>query len=375
VKNSVRRYIGWGIYLVSIILAIEFLLRLFWVNYIADRIQYHEYVDLPEAIRLTEVNDFDTQRYDFDPSLGWTNRPGKGIDKDGARLSSYKPVRQIIHAYGDSFVFGADVKPDQSFSHYLSILTKSDVRNFGVGGYGPDQAMLLLERNLAAGISAPIIILGMPSENIARTVSMFWKLYVPITSPFQMKPLFVKEQEKWRTMDAVPDSLSNTEQFLEAATLAQKHDFWYAQNQSRPKFSFPYIWATLSTIKFLAFDVVRWQDLYQNDRAVGTMTHVLDRFIALSRKYNFKPVFTIIPMPEDLMLRDRGQPGYYTPFLDGIQNRFGKEIITINGISEEAVSKDFNVKPYSGHASAYGNNVIAETIHQTLLEFGIEFPK
>jgi hypothetical protein len=371
VKFPLRRITGWGIYVVSLLLFTELSLSAFWTFYGRDRIQYHEYVNLPEAIKHTEFSVFDHKRYDFDPLLGWTNRPGENIDADTARISSYRPDEQIIHAYGDSFVFGAEVEADQSFPHYLSKLTNTEVRNFGVGGYGPDQAILLLERNLSAGISAPVIVLAMPSENIARTVSMFWKLYVPITQPFQIKPLFVFEENQWRLVDAVPDNRTDKGQYLEAIQAAKKYDFWYSHNQTRPGFTFPYIWTTISTIRYLVRDVVRWQDLYSDDRATKTLAYILERFVALSRQYGFKPVFTIIPMPEDLMLRDLGKPGYYSAFLNTARQRFDGELLIIEGISKEAISENFNIKPYSGHASAYGNEIIANVIHKTLLKSGV----
>jgi len=80
-------------------------------------------------------------------------------------------------------------------------------RTFSVGGFGPDQALLRLERELANGLHAPVVVLGMPSENIARVVGIYFCTYVPMVSPLAMKPLFVAGPEQWELVNSLPPDL------------------------------------------------------------------------------------------------------------------------------------------------------------------------
>ena len=91
----------------------------------------------------------------FDSLLGWTMKPlaseqnedwSYRIDERGARLNNKNKNRTRISTYGDSFTFCDQVCDDETWQYYLSDLTKSNVINFGVGGYGTDQAFIRIER-------------------------------------------------------------------------------------------------------------------------------------------------------------------------------------------------------------------------------------
>ncbi len=109
----------------------------------------------------------------YDPELGWVRKPntskqerGKSgttkfhINEYGARRNpGHENLPGKISCYGDSFTFSRQVNDNETWEWYLSELTQSNVRNFGVGNYGIDQALLRLKREFPKHKSK-IVIMG-----------------------------------------------------------------------------------------------------------------------------------------------------------------------------------------------------------------------
>lgn len=101
--------------------------------------------------------------YDFVPN------GSPQIDSHGRRVSSLSGGRQEkkVWYFGDSFVFGTGVSPEESTPHHLQELVADQyqVLNFGVPGYGPDQSLLKL-RDVQHEISpGDVVILGVYAGN------------------------------------------------------------------------------------------------------------------------------------------------------------------------------------------------------------------
>ena len=357
----------YGILLVAVALIFEGASLLFWKQYGIDRIAYHLRVNTNSAQFASVANKWPSATEAPDSFLGWVpNREHPWFTADGRRKSPSLPTTKKILAYGDSFVFGADVTEKESFPHQLSLMIDDTVENFGVGGYGPDQAIIRLERHLQSGKQSNLVILGMPSENIARVVNVIRRLYIPLEGVHFAKPIFVKEGGQWRLVNDVPKWPPTTESLQKLLDTARKYDLWHTQNEARPSAEFPYSLASIQAFKFLGFDVLRWQDLYKNERAVSTLRYILRRFVGLSKRYNFTPVFVIVPMPEDLLRLRSHEDVFYSEFLELVRREFKNDLLVVNVLGQAFDLERFHVRPFSGHASAYGNHVIATAIHERI---------
>jgi hypothetical protein len=135
----------------------------------------------------------------FDRELGWVNAPEYGADdpswsyrhnRAGMRADrDYTPIPRPgirrIAAYGDSFTYCSEVGFRDCWTRELTQrLPNTEVLNFGVGGYGPDQAWLLYKRNRSVWRSCAVLI-GHMVENTARVVNR----YRPFLHPGQVTPL------------------------------------------------------------------------------------------------------------------------------------------------------------------------------------------
>jgi hypothetical protein len=154
-------------------------------NFLATRqVFYHEQRD------FHDYNDYMRYR---DPVLGWpSTAPGvKDRDHRGSRLIPAYPdpdrSPSCISLYGDSFTYGQEVDNEHAWSNVLSRLEQCRVANYGVGGYGTDQAYLRFQVNRSD--ESPLVILGIYSENIMRNVNSFRNVYYRMR--YGLKPGFI----------------------------------------------------------------------------------------------------------------------------------------------------------------------------------------
>lgn len=132
-----------------------------------------------------------------DPLLGWTVKPN-GVSKlaqsnsHGIRASREfsleRPAGSFrISTFGDSFTHGNEVRTEDTFQEVLMRKNRHlEVLNFGVAGYGLDQAMLRYRRD-GVRFASDVVLIGFMSENIFRSVSVFRPFYThggpPLAKP------------------------------------------------------------------------------------------------------------------------------------------------------------------------------------------------
>jgi hypothetical protein len=119
----------------------------------------------------------------LDSALGWRYRAGfrKGGDAISAqglradRVYAARPAAGVVRvaAFGDSYVYGNEVGNDDSWPTQLERSAPDvEVLNYGVGGYGVDQAYL---RYLAEGraLAPQVVIIGFAPVDLPRLVNRY----------------------------------------------------------------------------------------------------------------------------------------------------------------------------------------------------------
>jgi len=140
-----------------------------------------------------------TALLELDPELGWRYAPGRASGQytsnhwgaRGPRDPAARPPEGVLRvaAFGDSFVHGNEVADDEAWSHVLEDLDPGiEVLNFGVGGYGTDQALLRYERH-APDLNARVIVLGFTSVDYSRNLERYRPFLAPDDLPLA-KPRF-----------------------------------------------------------------------------------------------------------------------------------------------------------------------------------------
>ncbi|HZS33534.1 MAG TPA: SGNH/GDSL hydrolase family protein [Methylomirabilota bacterium] len=147
-----------------------------------------------------------------DPLLGWTIGPGRE-SRDGLYASSREGIRgatpgvgyashataRRIALVGDSYTFGLEVPFADSWGVRLqeALGPGVDVLNFGVDGYGIDQAYLRFRRD-AAPWRPEVAILGFIDHDLYRSMAVYAFVSFPEWGfPFA-KPRFVLAGERLR---------------------------------------------------------------------------------------------------------------------------------------------------------------------------------
>ena len=181
-----------------------------------------------------------------DALLGWSQEPGTRIetncigfeieyrvDAAGARTyPGYDAARAAIVVAGDSYTRGDEVADAEAYPAQLAEQLGAPVANLGVGGFGPTQALLRLERELARYPAARVAVLGVMYENIYRMVNSYHAVLYDKTDPFSFKPYMAAGRiQPHPGLGAFAD----VDAVVRHAQHAFDTDFW-----AKPRHRFPY---------------------------------------------------------------------------------------------------------------------------------------
>lgn len=244
-----------------------------------------------------------------DPELGWDAR----FDTPhGERPRRRDHGRPLVAAFGDSWTYCSDVGDDDTWENVLADSLGADVYNFGVPGFGTDQAYLRFLR-VRREFTAPVTILGLVTENINRIVSVYRPFYFPKTGIRLPKPRFVLEGNDLRLLPNPLREAGETGRLCEESFLRQlgARDFWYNRDR-HPVLRFPY--ARILFSRRMWREAIRgragagpddtaprpWENLWKDEGCVSLMLALVDAFAAAARADGSTPVFAILPLQTEV---------------------------------------------------------------------------
>ena len=348
----------------------------------------------------------------FDPELGWVRKPNTSHDETGkfgktnwtinqfcARTNpNFDNLESNTSCYGDSFTFSRQVNDDETWVHYLSEFTNSNVINFGVGNYGVDQALLRLKREFPKH-PTKIVIMGVVPETICRIVSV-WKHYYEYGNTFGFKPRFILKNNSLNLIENLIDGKDKFEKYQNYLEDINRYDFFYKNKFLKEKISFPYCITILKNLR-RNFGIINWVQkinqrkknnfdctdiewntmkiimkinldwrvkLFQDNETCELLKQILVEYANYGKKQNFKPVFIFLPQKDDILFIKKNFNFYhnFVNELKKIENLFcidiTKDMINIKEI--DRMFSDNN--EYGGHYSKDGNQKVAELIFNEL---------
>jgi hypothetical protein len=348
----------------------------------------------------------------FDPELGWVRKPNTSHDETGKFGKTNWTINQFggrtnpnfvnsksnISCYGDSFTFSRQVNDDETWTHYLSELTNSNVMNFGVGNYGVDQTLLRLKREFPKH-PTKIVIIGVVPETICRIVSV-WKHYYEYGNTFGFKPRFILKNNGLNLIENRIDEKDKFEKYQNYLEYINRYDFFYKNKFLKEKISFPYCITILKNLR-RNFGIINWVQkinqrkknnfdctdiewntmkiimkinldwrvkLFQDNEICELLKQILVEYTNYGKKQDFKPVFVFLPQKNDISFIKKNFHFYrnFVNELKKIENLFcidiTKDMINIKEI--DRIFSDNN--EYGGHYSKDGNQKVAELIFNEL---------
>ena len=255
-----------------------------------------------------------------DTLLGWTTGPSRS-SKDSMYLSSSEGIRsgELGIAYGarvsrrrvalvgDSFTFGLDVPFADSWASQLEtqLGDKFDVLDFGVDGYGVDQAVLRFERD-ALPLHPAISILGFINHDLYRTMVVYPFISFPEWGfPFA-KPRVSLIDGKPRTQNVPlisPREIVLTSEpgqlpFIQLEPAYKQAEWtWHWYDHS-------YL------VRFLRSRFPRWDtETNSEDDLVRTNIALVRRFVDAARNAGSTPIVVFFPARGDFDGQDRSTAG------------------------------------------------------------------
>jgi len=326
--------------------------------------------------------EFDRYMSIRDSLLGW---PARRTDEEGAEIIESRPIpayptagNECVSLYGDSFTYGDEVDHSEAWSNVLSMRARCRVGNYGIGGYGTDQAYLRFVKNTHD--SAKVSILGIFPENVLRNVNRY-RYFLDARTTFSLKPRFILENDQLKLVEMPAWS---QEEFLLATRVPDKafeHETFLPDSEFGPvSLSFPYTW---KAVKLFLSDRARsamlghtsWEVFYRDDhptRALRITSEIAEQFVKTGRSRG-KSAFVLIyptarsfkqfketgelvtrPLVDDLGRRN-------IPTLD-LHEEFGKRV-------EQQAFCDLLTQPTicAGHFNPKGNVMVSEIVHEYLI--------
>lgn len=338
---------------------------------------------LYEPESLAGFDDYVAHR---DPVLGWPSPEDFGAEKFDASGSRWVPAYPdpgdaCVSLYGDSFTYGEGVAHEDSWANRLSELLGCRVANYGVGGYGTDQALLRFEQNRAD--EADLVVLGHLSENILRNVNRVRGMLYP-SSPWGFKPRFLVDEAGM--LELVPFETSDEEELAHTLEFASEetlpHEYFVPEGPSGNQWSrFPY---TLRLAGAFGHFKVRaklagrpwFAEFYAPDHASGGLevtARILERFHRAATERGKRVVLLVIPTGLDLVHYRSTGVWVYEPLL-ARATELGLELVNLGPPLMDHVGGGAPCELFlrcDGHLNEKGNAALASIMAVELERRGL----
>lgn len=319
----------------------------------------------------------------FDPVLGWDLRKSVARGPLGEKKGHpYAPQdRYKIKAFGDSFTEGVR-EPTNSFEYAVEEQTGWTCLNFGVSGYGPDQATLKYQNNDAA---TEYTLLGILDENIGRSVNTLRGFYT-LEESFRAKPRYVIQSDGRIVLLPNPIRVASDLVKLKDPAFVEelrRYDYWtqYYQSLNAPR---ELLWpATRTIVPHLNFfggqgfqllratvrpsyEAALWRSrhyhLYEpGSTGIAVLAHITDEFTETARKRGETPLVLVFAARETMEIMRRFGRKPYQTLIDHLVERKVEFIDYGDRFVNRADLADLYI-PNDGHFNATGNRLVAEEI-------------
>ena len=313
-----------------------------------------------------------------DPLLGWPSPQAFGtapLDSSGARLlpAFPQPGKACVSTYGDSFVFGDEVSAADAWSNQLALRLGCRVANYGVNGYGTDQAYLRFHA-LQADESS-YVVLGVFTNDIVRNVNQLRNLLAP-AHEVGLKPRFDIDAHGALYLLPLPsfpteqleDVMRRPEQFLE--------DEYFVPGGPAGvvRASFPYSLTILRALwSYKLYAVLQnkspYADFYAEQhpsRALPITMGICQKFIDEATTRNKSALVVMFPSRNDLEAFAGQGRWIYQPLIDGLIRKgvtvlnLGPLLLaSLHGREPAALFKQL-------HYNEEGNRLVAQALEQAL---------
>ncbi len=326
-----------------------------------------------------------------DPVLGWPypEEYGRDLDMNGAQPNPFfrdgHREKSCVSLYGDSFTRGGDTSSlDRNWGNVLSELASCYVANFGVGGYGTDQAHLRFEINRED--PSPVVILGFHTDDVLRNLTRIRDL-LNYERWYALKPRFILNAQ--RELEFVPIPDLTEEQYLRAVGIESEllpleyENFQPGGPAGVVALEFPFVVSvTRNLLSFYGFrsrllHQPEWLDFLTPGHPLNGLeiaVGIARRFADVAKERGKAPVIIILPHSQDFAHFQGTGTWPYQNVLDGYARHsipyidFGPYLLSIAKGENTSFEEYFGA---TGHYNDRGNALVAQFVHRWLTAEGL----
>ena len=305
----------------------------------------------------------------------------------GAREYAPTPSAGVLRvaAFGDSFVYGAEVDNANCWAGLIE-RGKSDteVLNYGVAGYGVDQAYLryLLE---GQAFSPHIVLMGFIPDDINRNISVYRRFLSPGAALFKPR-YFLNETGELALLDVPLKTPEDYEKLLahpRDITRIGRNDYWYPpcvyENPLHDYSSTVRLACAAGGLmyrRYLDPDRPVKRGFFNEDSSAFKIQVALFRdFFAAVRERGAVPLIVMLPDLKAVERRKRGEPPVYEPLMRHLRNLDLAFVDAADAFFAGDRPPDTKgVFAPGGHYSASGNQLVAAWLADKLRTVSIPPP-
>lgn len=319
---------------------------------------------------------------DFSQELGWEPR----FDNPHGYRGAPKDIETAAVAlFGDSFTLGYS-PIEKSWPYLLETALGQPVLNFGVGGYGVDQAYWRFKKRYLGEIHTPYVVLAIMSENIARNLSLYRGFYNRRENLAATKPRYYWDADG--SVVHMENPLESKEQLPKLSDwdflrTVGKNDYWYQYFEKfglNEMVGFPYSYYFLKALpyyisRFYSHRIEEnapYKDLYSNEEATKILNYIIEQFIEDARSAGSVPIILFLPNWMDM--NDVVHKEKKTSYADFFTETKKQHPSTFDAMSYflpyfsrgEPIS-DFFQSRMDGHYNARGDRALSEGFYRDLI--------
>jgi hypothetical protein len=325
----------------------------------------------------------------WDDELGWPS-PHDAVspprDASGAKLNKEfpQPGHACASAYGDSFIWGYGIPLQDGWIERLSHKLGCRVADYGVDGYGTDQAYVRFTR--MKNDEAPVVLLGIFPENVMRNVNQYRGFLGFPQSPVWLKGRFVLDDTgklQWIHRPRLDEA--GWERLLRNPASVIPHDYLLPDSHDGPvTLGFPY---TLTAVRMLLMPRVwvrltsrpSWADFFHADHPSGALAltaAVAEAFARDAERDGKHPLVVMLPGASSFRGRAKFGKAEYQPLVDALTaahvDVFDPAPALLAALGQRSYC-DLYIFPArcDGHFGVFGSTVVADVMAAELRHRGL----
>ncbi|ETX05500.1 MAG: hypothetical protein ETSY2_22565 [Candidatus Entotheonella gemina] len=326
----------------------------------------------------------------FHADWGWDiPKPKRGAlgNRTGQTYGQQETYK--IKTFGDSFVYGFRLADEETFQSCVEQKSGWSCLNYGVDGFGTDQAFLKYQENR---VPSQYTILGILDENIARVVATWWSFYSfrDVNNIVGTKPRFIVQNDKFVLSPNPIGSYQDLQKLHNAdfiETLKDK-DYWpyyHWQTNAPPHLRWPAMATLLPHLNFFVRNVIamyknrfaptyesetsrrRFYHLYrQHPEALKIMKYIIREFVHTAQQRGEIPIILIFPIKDSMQIIKTYRKKPYQELVSYLQH-MSYNFIDFGDVFLQEDHKSLYFKN-DFHLSAKGNERVADELIRYIKE-------